>query len=89
MQGSLREKERGCALTNRLNMNLKLIPQLIPQERIGEAFIKILWLTNILKTINPFSVTRATKFVWQKNVWQKPFPSVSDGMKIPIITEED
>ena len=42
MQGSLREKERGCALTNRLNMNLKLIPQLIPQERIGEAFIKIL-----------------------------------------------
>ena len=42
MQGSLRGKKRAYALTDRLNINLKLIPQLIPQERIGEAFIKIL-----------------------------------------------
>ena len=49
------------------DMNLKII-QLIPNKRIGEAFIKILWLTNTLMTINQCSVTRATKFVLQKKV---------------------
>ena len=41
--GHVEGKKSGCALTHRLNMNLKLIPQLIPQEKIGEVFIKILF----------------------------------------------
>ena len=65
-------------------MNLKLIPQLAPHKRIGEDFIKILWLANVLKNINWFAVSRSTKFVWQKKFDKKVFPSVNDDMKILI-----
>ena len=45
-------KKRGCVLTFKHNMNLKLIPQLFPHKRIDETSIKILWMVNILKTTN-------------------------------------
>ena len=57
-------------------MNLKPIPQLIPHKRIDEAFIKVLWLANMLKTINWISVTKAAKFGWQKKLDKNFFPSV-------------
>ena len=50
-------------------MNLELISQLTLSLRIREAFIKILSMDNVLKTVNQFSV--------QQNLFDKKIVSLS------------
>ena len=63
-------------------MNLKLMPQLIPQKRIVEHFIKI--LDDQIKIFD-----EQQNLFDKKSLTKKLFSSVNDGMKRLISTEKN